>query len=298
MQEIDVNLPEWLAKELPVPIAPHTLDFTEDGNGFMLELTTGRLIELKGDTLAEAHDEARAMDLGDFIFSKKILKKHKKKALSSTMISVPSGTKGFTRMLGMSTDDARLNSLKSAYAAFLKHDENWRNSPNFYNSYFWLDAHPAFWTRMDWKTFNPWAWNTDDFMGFHNGVRLYVYKSKKGKVSFQFEMGEHVSESQEWDEDNNCYILTGAYKNHYFDPRLTVTAKTFEKAVIKAAKRLDKFYNTDGTAKENVDYEPSGEEIMIDDAVAQVSDGSGSDWWDNLPRRRYVDEKSSDNENS
>lgn len=130
------------------------------------------------------------------------------------------------RFLIAITEIDKVLMLKYQLLTFYQIAEQYHNDPNnFTNALNFIEKHLIFWTRnyggRDWEYhFTPW---------------VEFATNEKGKPICMLEAGEHHVESN--------------YTETCHDYRLDVYAPTYEKAIIKLAKRITKYYNDDGTEK-------------------------------------------------
>ncbi len=93
-----------------------------------------------------------------------------------------------------------------------------------------LDAFWIFTPLADDK--HSYTWGTDDAVSrFH-----FLAFKRKGRLTLSFELGEHVK--------------TDSYRSTYFDPELIVHAKTYEKLVLKLARKVDNTFRLDGSRRD------------------------------------------------
>lgn len=210
------NLPQWLLDELPEVRPVSYIDYDPMTMLFTYE-------DEEFDTIMEAYKYASKNDK-NFEYTEAALNTE---GVSNHLYMGPTYNNIW---IAPYTDQKYFNYLKMIYRKWLETDAEYRKNPkDWVLAYNWIQDHPAFWTRQtDEKT---WHWNTS------KGVRFYTtvfYNKKKPMVAF--ETGGH----------------TPGYTETYHDLELDVYAKSFEKAYVKLAKRIDKFFNVDGTEKEGV----------------------------------------------
>lgn len=129
----------------------------------------------------------------------------------------------------VSTESDTESVLKIKYDlhSFYKLSKRWRENPTFINSYYFITNHPMFWLRYK----ESWVWDT-----FHQPSVEFM--EEDGKVVCLLEAGEHVEPD---------------YNYHYHDYELDTYADTYEKAIIKLAKKIDSLYDDNGTSKNVLD---------------------------------------------
>jgi hypothetical protein len=158
-----------------------------------------------------------------------------------------------TRLLISFTDDDRISLAKSNYLHFLFKTERYRTNPNdFYTAYSWVRSHPAFWYR---NRADSSYWETGK-----DGFWLDISKTKSGDLVYMLEGGAAVEPER---------------TSHYHDMRLDVYAPSFEEAYIQFAALVDKFFNVDGSKRENVSYEPSELEKTLTERLSKLNEEYG-----------------------
>jgi len=181
-------------------------------------------------TPSEAYDAMRKLHGEDiaFVFDKSLNQKKFGELLNGMFFAAKDKDSNFSRLLLSWTSGDEILGLKYTYADFLKLDKEFRESPEDWTlAYRWLRAHPVFWYVTPTQ---PFSWVTDD--GFEH-VWTWVTRHK-GKSYVALEHGAAVDPER---------------THHYHDPRFDVSAPSFEKAYLKLAKKVDKYYNTDGSEK-------------------------------------------------
>lgn len=232
-----IELPAWFSAELPEP--EPTVTITYKNKLFHLSTETTSFT-----TIIAAYDYARSLDNTGIIFDPSI-NKHGGKLSGEMFFCAREANTSTSRLLMAQTTQSRLQMLKYEYAVWTKetHPTWLKNQNDWVEAYNWLQHHPAFWYRnTEDKTFN---WGMDEGL---KSVWQFAYRDKKKNSYVGMEHGTHVEPE---------------YKYHYHDVRLDVTAKTFEKAYILLAKKVNKFFNPDGTERENVSYKKSRKEIHL-----------------------------------
>jgi hypothetical protein len=255
------KLPTWLSALLPSP-RPATL-IARDADGFIAVSTEGVTTAL-GDDIEAAYDTVTNSGV-DVVFDASV-REHLNSSeswLLSSSIGVPTHD-GMKRLLMSHTDIDRLHSLEDDYKDFLELDAQWRDDPNdFLKAWNWLDRHPAFWVRSfktlpsddDWNDDFLWLWETS---GHCQKIEVAPFNDDNGELVISLETGEHVPSEEQHvviDGERRWVSLPSTYWNHYHDYRLDTYAATFEEAIIRLAGAVDRFFNTDGTEKPDVDHE-------------------------------------------
>lgn len=234
MKKIIPALPQWLLEYLPSP-RPQTKLSYRSGKYWLSHTPT-----VAYDTVTEAYDAVPAKGPVAISFDRS-LKKAGKLSKNLGMLFVPFKTlpgrpeKTGGRILISSTDEDLMGILVSDYEEWLILDRKYqKNKNNWRLAYNWIKMHPAFWYPVG--KIGPFFWATDDG---HKSVWVNVENTKTNK-SVRLEHGNHVAPE---------------YKTFYHDPNLDVNAKTLEKAYVKLAKQINKYYNVDGTSKQDDDKE-------------------------------------------
>jgi len=247
-----VTLPGWLLKELPPILKPAKFDWNEAENSYVLRHPDGSVEKLDPDIL-----EAQRLANADFKLTKRAIAKAleqypgSKNHLGFLSIKNPGG--GYYTMVGSMTDARRMDILLGDYACSQEAYQIWLKEPNsFINAWRILDRHPAFWVR-DFKKlyYEPirrsdlWDWRAS---GLCQELYIEPYTSKNGKVQITIEAGSHVESAQNWINHQEIQI-DGYYEDHYHDVRLDTVAKSFEKAIIKLARKVNKIFNNEGNER-------------------------------------------------
>jgi len=294
------EIPAWLVELLPQPKQP-TRVFLDD-KGAVCAKHPDSSISTFGKDLVEAYDALKGDDI-DLVFADEVYQHFSPpdsevscKEIGAIWVPFEEGKA--SRMLLSLTDDDRYCLLKWAWEEFKAKDAAWRSDVNFFNSWHWLDAHPAFWTRSypyhsddpKWKESMLWDWETE---GYCQKIYLVTMQADDGSVVVALELGAHVPESDKYLEAvKEAVIVADAYQEHYHDYRLDIYAATYEEAIIAAARSVDKFYNMDGSEKPGVHYEPSELEKELEQSIKETDgclDRSHKDWRDTLPRVAFAD---------
>jgi hypothetical protein len=222
---VSEKLPAWLAEVLPKPRASYVIGKNSEG---AYTLTGPRGGVKTFATPAEAYDD---------------VPKGKPKRFDP---SFHDGVFWFetlegqdtARILMAFTDEEHIEGLEEEYEAFRKAAKRYRKDPqDFLKAFTFLNRHPAFWIftpLADDK--HSYTWGTDGAVSrFH-----FLAFKRKGRLTLSFELGEHVK--------------TDSYRSTYFDPELIVHAKTYEKLVLKLARKVDNTFRLDGSRRdENVE---------------------------------------------
>lgn len=141
---------------------------------------------------------------------------------------------------------------KAGYLGFLNTAEAYLGNPDdFLLSWEFINHHPAFWYR--WNENHEHAWTTD------NGVsKMWIQPTlnDEGNLVFMMEAGAAVPPAR---------------TTHYHDFRLDVWAPTYENGIIQTAALVHKFFHLDGSERENVEYQKSELELILEQRINELS---------------------------
>jgi hypothetical protein len=248
---------------LPPPRWPTRL--AHHGEGFVAVGPDGTATPL-GPDLEDAYD-AVCGDPADVAFDPSVFQHLPEGAHSflGSSIGVPTQDgSGSVRLLLAHTDEDRLRSLEDAWDDFLDADAAWRPNPaDFYNSWTWLDRHPAFWIRSvrtlpgdeDWDHDRLWRWETS---GYCAKIYLVPFRDDDGQVVVSLEAGGRVRTEQRHiavDGERQWVTLLNTYWTHFHDYRLDTQAPTYEDGIVHLAGLVDRFFDTEGNERPGVDHE-------------------------------------------
>lgn len=247
----EVVLPEWLQECLPPEDKPVYTIFWEgpvNGGNAVVKTEEG---EVWGEfaTVPEAYDSVKTDTEADIVFDESIDGKGGR--LDEGMWTASKVVRGGMRALFSSTDDDKLALLKHSYKNWTDWAyPNWlENQDSIDGAYNYLSNHPVFWVRHDDEPTYHWETSSHTLAIWHA-----LMQDDKGGFVWALETGSHIEPD---------------YVSHYHDLRLDVYAPTFEEALIELAKRVEKFFNPDGTAKKNVEYEKSDLELVLEERMAE-----------------------------
>lgn len=174
---------------------------------------------------------------------------------------------GRSRAFISSTEADSLHLLEDSYKSWMKFAENeyLQHTDDFLCAYYFVDRHPCFWTRDQVKSNRPgWDdnWRTYGYtQRIDHSVRFNADSSTR--VTISFETGPHHAPD---------------YRIHSCDLRLETYGESYEDAMIKLAAKIHKFYNLDGSPRENVEYEKSPlEKLLLERLAADRARQSSSD---------------------
>lgn len=155
------------------------------------------------------------------------------------------------------TEQDCIDALARTLQSFINIEvKDYREDPSdFMNAYDFIDRHPAFWTKMtphdaENKTLD---WNT---AGYASKIWAVPSRLKDGRIGWMMEGGSHVGPE---------------YVSHYHDLRLDVYGDSIEDCYIQLAAKLDKFFDIDGSERENVDYKKSELELVLEERLASIN---------------------------
>ena len=257
-------VPEWLDPLLPDVSPPVRICLGRDADGVRTGLVArhpdGRAEALPPD-IEQAYGLVSSVAGTNITFSKGVIKRYSQggRAMLGRSIGCPvAGKPGYTTLLMSYTDADRVRGLEDAWSWFLSLDRRWRKHPTFSYSFAWLSSHPAFWIRgagslrpgdAGWSREELWSWQTDGYV-----PEVYVLPRKKArKAVVWLESGAHVPESEHWDQAAQTrYVVEGSFTERYYDVRLDASARTYEKAIRKLARRVDRYFDVDGAERSGV----------------------------------------------
>lgn len=283
-------VPAWLEPLLPDVVAPLLLDVVDgDGGEVFWGIAADGTRRRLGTSLEDAYDAAGDVDV---LFSDAVRERYGEEGPDGCLdlLWVPSHA-GFHRLLLTRTDAHRVARLADAWARFRELDTRWRADPSsFLDAFAWIDAHPAFWIRSgvnepghpDWRDADFWRWETADHM---QRVDIRPIRLDDGTTAIALETGGHVSEMERWERGTGtAYVVEDVYRTHYYDPRLDVSAPTFEEAVRRLALAIDAVFDLDGEERPEAPA-PAG---ALSAEVATML-GPRSDPWADRRRVRFSD---------
>lgn len=227
-----VNLPEWFLEELPEIQEPALLMY-KDNQYFAVSPSKEKIAF---SIIDEAYDHIKKSWKLEVDFDES-LPEHKK---GRTRIYGSRTTIG-TRLFISSTDSHKIKKFEKDYEYFLNIAEQYKNNPNdFRIVYQFVDTHPAFWSRASKE--HPWNWDTYGHCDGHIG-----------KLSLSPIFNKDEEETYDWIIETGPHVEPD-YNERYHDYRLDSHGSTVEEAFINLAMLINKFFNLDGTEKENVEH--------------------------------------------
>lgn len=264
------NLPEWLREQLLPPREAVIISF-EDGkyvvyNPHVEEDEKRKAYDSIKDAYENNHELSSNMRIDDSVLKELDVE-------DSLFISYPSERNPkYSTMVVTTSDESRLMLLEYSYKSFLETAEKYREDPsNFRNAYSFVVDHPAFWIKPEkfqkldkddssesentkWRRNYDWKTSCDQDVWT---APLFNKDKKTGELKhcWALEIGGHI---------------TDEYLYRYHDLRLDVYADTIEEAYVILAEKVNKFFNDDGTEKENVEYEKSALELELEERVAEL----------------------------
>lgn len=200
------------------------------------------------ESIIEAYDSVRATK-ASVVFTGDLSLVSRGKTIMGNSLSVKEKPGAKTSRLLLShtvNDDIWI--AKETYLEFLVSAVEYLKDPkDFMKAWEFLDRHPMGWTR---HKPDSHYWDTENNVG-----RTWIVPTisdRTGKVVFMLEHGGQVPPER---------------INRYHDVRLDVYANSYEKGIVKLAKKVHKFFHFDGSDKENVKYKKSNLEKTLDAAV-------------------------------
>lgn len=182
------------------------------------------------DTIEAAYDSLTREQRGEhLVFDKKSLKGYGEFFFKKDNTSIILNSSCRLLMGKSDHNIGTIEMLKDFYNEWVNEiNPKYQKHPNdWFLAYEWLTNHPAFWTR-EYDTLGQSSWVTDEGI---ETTHSFVYQ--KGRKKFIcIETGSHVAPE---------------YKMRYLDLELTVQEKTFEKAYVELAKRINAQYQIDGS---------------------------------------------------
>lgn len=236
----NTELPAWLSPLLPEPTQPVVIDY---------DVATKTIVNKHSDGTTEEFD-----DIGKAFYAAE------EKGMGTQFSSAVHEEFGYfpsppnsSEMLITHSEVSELNRLKYSYLGWITGNLPWyEESPDdFMASYYFLDGHPCFWLKNERGGVYDW-----EIQGFASRLWHHPSFGKDKKVVHMMEAGAHVE---------------GSYNQHYHDLRLDVYADSYENAIIETAALVHKFFNTDGTEREGVEYQKSQLELDLEDRSNEVS---------------------------
>lgn len=237
-------LPEWLQNELPPHEKRNVISYSDGLFRFSVS-------DQSFTNLIEAYDASRG-NKGEYqTVLDESVNGHGGKLTGGMFFCDSEEGKNSSRLLISHTTEDTEDLLKFDYGIWLtkQNPKYLKNQNDAVEAYNWLQHHPIFWHRYtEEKTFD---WETASGL---KDLSTWVYRHK-GKPNVSLEHGSHVPPN---------------YKEFYHDPRLDVSARTFEKAYIKLAKKVNKFFAPDGTERPDVKYKKNKFEEQLDEVFSKA----------------------------
>lgn len=240
-----VVLPEWLEAQLPEAPEVAEINYHEDKAHYSVSYPNGKgsrgwhkLRDVLG-FLREGPYDAEVITHGPDV-----------EPTFGGFTEIGPATHGIRILLNFTARD-KLRLLKYEYYVSQDLLAEYRDNPTgFWESYSVVDTHPAFWVREEGEG-RTLTWQ-------HQGHahRLWASPLPSGddsNVVWTLETGSHIAPD---------------YYHHYHDPRLDVEAPTIEEAYIQLAALVVKFFHDDGTEREDVEYEKSKLELLLEERIA------------------------------
>ena len=225
-----MKLPDWLEENLPTP-RPVEYIYYRDGAFYFRNWPYKALIEVY-----DAVPKKSNMDFDQSV----------KDHMGWTDDDVFFTEEGNNRLFLSCTDQTRRWLVEENFKNAVENILRWRESKgDFTSSYYMLNSHPAFWTRH--KAEPTFDWRDS---GLVSGQFWFAPASP----GMMMECGGHVEPD---------------YTDTYHDLRLDTYGKSFEDCIIQTAALVDKFFHSDGTEREGVEYEKSELELTLESRMAE-----------------------------
>lgn len=239
------NLPQWLKDNLPAIEEPYVLSY-ENGN---VNVSYNNEIVGTFSSIIEAYD---AYDSSTSFRFDESLNNQGGSLYDGMFFCNAEDDQEHARLLMAVDDRLYFSILVDSFESFLDlHEEYEANPQDWVIAYKWLELHPAFWVKCGKdKDKNTWYWTTDNI----KSISYYVDRNENNEAVVLMEAGGHTED-----------LLY-----HYHDLRLDVRADSIESAYVKLAEKVNKFFNTDGTEKPNVEYEKSELELHLESLSREV----------------------------
>jgi hypothetical protein len=250
-------LPSFYTFDEPTPCYTLTVTVVEGKVQVTVTDDEGNVVGDVFNGLETAYDYVRNELQGDIVFAGDMEAATGEKD-NDMMVTVPvTGSNGRThhRLLMSRTDSDTEYMAKSNYLYFLKSTLRYEaNATDFMTCFHWLNGHPAFWTRY---SVDRNDWNTES----NGSIWLGVTTDNDGKPVIMLETGGAVEPER---------------TSRYHDLRLDVYAPTYEQAIVQLAAKVHKFFDVDGSERENVEYQKSALELKLDESIKEYENESGT----------------------
>lgn len=153
-----------------------------------------------------------------------------------------------SRRMFLARGDEELWSLSYAYDFFKKlYKKYLKNKKDFYNAYQFLTHHPVFWSlngELKQKGMLFWETNAGLDKMWHT-----IYKDKNNVLVHLLEHGPFMDSDEKFEGE----IVAAPCRIPSHDIRLDVIGLTYEEAIVRLAKRVNKFYSSNGQDRENLE---------------------------------------------
>jgi len=294
------ELPEWLDELLPDVKAP--VEIFLDGDMLTARYPDGSFKPLSED-IEKAYDMVHG-DGTDLVYADEVYDKFCPRDEGDVtrfrMMMVPSSDGYLLRSLDSMTDQTRLDLLEWGWKDAQKAYQEWLDDQaDFFKSYRMIDTHPAFWTRgfscspadEKWTDDMLWDWQTSEYC---QKLAPLPAHDEEGRLYISLEGGAHVADSISTWQDGYCdkARVKGVFQEHCYDELLDAFGDTYESAIVEFAHNVDKFFNPDGTAREDVEREETPLGKIIRERVAKIEEVTGDSerkWRESLPVVKFAD---------
>lgn len=241
LAEIGVPYPEFV--EFQKPAERRAIFWHADTKEYTAEGTDG--LEYSWESLSNAYRELEAMgfdaDFDESVFSSPEVSSN----LKSDMIFMKPRREGdpSAELLIGPVNTRRIDFY--GYYSFLRTAKAYLEEPSdFLRAYYFLNGHPAFWTRPNPEKF-PFEWSTSTGNSL---ISMYPSSDQEGNVVISLEHGASYPPER---------------KTRYHDTRLDTFAPTYEEAIVALAEKTHRYFHLDGAKREGIEYIPQAWEVEV-----------------------------------
>jgi len=216
-------LPDWVFEPMPKNYRPlATIYYSHDDSLFKAAGATS-----SSDKIEDLYSELKNKNYDVFISDN--IPKRFGSFLVQGLFLCPEDDKGSSQALFSTSSREAVQSLEEDLTDFvtIKHPEYEENSHDWVLAHNWLSYHPAFWRHSF-----DFHWDIDDGL---RDLDVNVFYDSDLQPCCALELGEH---------------LPPEYKSRYYDPRLDASGRTFEEAIVKLAKNVNKYFTPMGVERE------------------------------------------------
>lgn len=250
----NVEMPSFYTFDEPTDV--YVLHVEDDGKIWVTNKATGELQHDEAYTnIEEAYNFTQK--LGDVVFSGNVAfytgnEKDNDPQYRLGTLSIYNPETGLYSMLLSFTDAEHEWLAKSNYLHFLESALYYLEKPDdFLRAWTFVNNHPAFWYRYS-EDKNYWITNE-----YSRKVWIQPALNDQNEIVFMLEAGSAVEPER---------------TSHYHDLRLDIWASSYNEGFIKLAALVHKFFHLDGSERENVEYEKSSLEKILEERVADLDE--------------------------